>query len=277
MGKWGSGKVSKICQGCETTFTLFRAHLRGEKGGKFCSRKCADKHRKRKPKTLFSYSCRECGKTFQNRKGRGGTNEYCSRQCLAISRGRRMRREKHPFWKGGVSKRPHSVRIVTQKVVKQKGRCERCGETANLQGHHIAPYSKNPQLRDDPNNIEVICSSCHAKQHPSLAGMIARPRFRSGVTLTCEICENKFYVPKHKENSAKTCSRKCAVIRLHKLRKKASEFILECKVCRNKVAIKKSRSKKAKFCSRKCQIEYLRIKNTKQTNSIGASSCPIQE
>jgi hypothetical protein len=155
------------------------------------------------------------------------------------------------------------VRIITQKVVKQKGRCERCGETTNLQGHHIIPYSKNPELRDDPNNIEVVCSSCHAKEHPQLAGMITRPRFRSGITLNCEICKNKFYTPKHKENSAKTCSRKCAIIRLHKLRKKAAEFILECQICKNKIIIKKNRSGKAKFCSRKCQIEYLRIRNTK--------------
>ena len=277
MGKWGSGKVSKTCEGCGSIFTLFRAHLRNGKGGKFCSRKCSDAHRKRKPGIFFSYSCKECEKKFQNRKGRGGTGEYCSIQCMAISRGRKMRGEKHPFWKGGVSERPHSVRLVIQKVIRQKNCCEKCGETTNLQGHHIVPYSENPLLRDDPNNIEVVCSSCHAKEHPQLAGMIARPRFRLGVNLNCEICKKEFYVPKYKEKSAKTCSRKCAMIRLCELRKKAAEFTLECGVCKNRIIIKKSRSKKAKFCSRKCQIEYLRVKNTKSNFPLSSPAMLLVE
>jgi len=155
------------------------------------------------------------------------------------------------------------VRIVIQKVVSQKNRCERCRETTNLQGHHIVPYSENPLLRDDPNNIEVVCSSCHAKEHPQLAGMIARPRFRLGINLNFEICKKEFYVPKYKEKSAKTCSRKCAMIRLCELRKKADEVTLECDFCKNKFLTTKSKAKMAKFCSRKCQTEVLRIINKK--------------
>jgi hypothetical protein len=134
---------------------------------------------------------------------------------MASARGKGMRGAKHPFWKGGSTKRPYELRVLIKKIVVQKNHCERCGKTSTLQGHHKIPYSTGTSSRNDPANIEVICADCHAKEHPKLAGMIARPRFRSGVILNCKICENSFYVPKYKESTAKTCSKSCSMKYLH--------------------------------------------------------------
>jgi 5-methylcytosine-specific restriction protein A len=32
--------------------------------------------------------------------------------------------------------------------------------------HHIKHYKEHPELALDPNNLEVICDSCHNKEHP---------------------------------------------------------------------------------------------------------------
>jgi hypothetical protein len=79
---------------------------------------------------------------------------------MAIWRGRQMRGAKHPNWKGGISNRPYAVRKVIETKKKEVGRCEVCGATESLQGHHIG------------EKIRVLCVHCHADQHPKLKGFI---------------------------------------------------------------------------------------------------------
>lgn len=61
----------------------------------------------------------------------------------------------------GKATRLHSL------VVRKRGRCQRCGSTANLQCAHIIGR-KFSATRTDENNAWCLCASCHARftDHP---------------------------------------------------------------------------------------------------------------
>lgn len=62
--------------------------------------------------------------------------------------------------------------------VKQKDgmRCVLCGETHQLQAHHIKPTYLYPEYRNDVNNGVTLCSSCHQAQHGGhFAGYTIKP------------------------------------------------------------------------------------------------------
>ena len=166
----GRGSVTLTCGACEKVFQRPHAHVRGETNA--CSRSCSHKLHKKRPKTMIDCLCKECGKSFQIRKGKGGKGMYCSMPCVAKSRGRLISGENHPFWNGGSSIRTHKVRQTIISLVKEKGKCEECGEINDLQGHHIKSHSTEPSLRADPNNIQVLCRPCHADKHPRLKSFI---------------------------------------------------------------------------------------------------------
>jgi 5-methylcytosine-specific restriction endonuclease McrA len=166
----GRGHIELVCGACGVKFTRPHAHVRGDTNA--CSTSCSHKIKPRKQKTLIQCVCKECKTVFQVRKGRGGTNEYCSIPCLAKARGKKMRNSNHPNWKGGTSERAHSVRKVIYSIVKERGKCEECGTTEHLQGHHIKSHSAEPALRADPQNIQVLCRICHAEKHPRLKAFI---------------------------------------------------------------------------------------------------------
>jgi 5-methylcytosine-specific restriction endonuclease McrA len=166
----GRGHTTLICAACNAIFTRPNAHIRGTTHA--CSRDCSQKLRPRKPKTLLQCICKTCGKQFEVRKGWGGTGEYCSIPCLAKTRGEKMRGPQHPKWNGGTSKRKHNSRKVIAQIIAEKGKCEECDSTKNLQGHHIKSHSAEPSLRADPTNIQVLCVQCHAEKHPKLSKFI---------------------------------------------------------------------------------------------------------
>lgn len=160
--------VTRICEVCGKEFRTYEAWLRNGKGGRFCSVSCQREGRTRREKTIILATCKECGNEFSRRKGYGGTGEYCSISCMAMARGRLLSGENHPAWKGGTTKRPHSWRSAIKKAIKVSGKCKDCGATDDLQGHHIIPVCVNPDLADSIDNIEVLCSTCHATRHPNL-------------------------------------------------------------------------------------------------------------
>lgn len=46
-------------------------------------------------------------------------------------------------------------------LVRQKGRCEKCGTTNNLQCAHIYAKGDHPALRYDILNVLCLCTRCH--------------------------------------------------------------------------------------------------------------------
>ena len=52
-----------------------------------------------------------------------------------------------------------------KKKVLEKGRCERCGTTENLEAHHYIRWADFPQGRIDVENGECLCHRCHTEEH----------------------------------------------------------------------------------------------------------------
>jgi hypothetical protein len=65
--------------------------------------------------------------------------------------------EKNYLWKGGLSRRKY------REVVK-KEMCATCGRKKNLVIHH----KDLDHYNNDPNNLEVLCRSCHQRLHKKL-------------------------------------------------------------------------------------------------------------
>jgi 5-methylcytosine-specific restriction endonuclease McrA len=91
---------------------------------------------------------------------------------MAAMRGKNMREANHPKWNNGSSKRSYASRKAISQVIAERGHCENCGNTENLQGHHTQSHSIAPALRADPANIQVLCVVCHASKHPKIAKFI---------------------------------------------------------------------------------------------------------
>ncbi len=75
----------------------------------------------------------------------------------------------HHFWKGGVTSEVMKIRKSFQyrewrdKVFKRDGyTCQKCGAIGGpLEGHHIKPFSKFPELRFSVENGITVCKKCH--------------------------------------------------------------------------------------------------------------------
>lgn len=90
-------KIDRVCQFCGTKFKTIR--------GKYCSRKCYHEYRRENPRKISRVIviCRECKKSFETRPS--SHSIFCSTLCMYTYRGKHIRGENHPGWKGGKLKR----------------------------------------------------------------------------------------------------------------------------------------------------------------------------
>lgn len=61
-------------------------------------------------------------------------------------------------------KRPSVVTYAQRKHVQLNPSCAACGSTSGIQGHHIKPFNKFPELAASPNNFVSMCETgieCH--------------------------------------------------------------------------------------------------------------------
>lgn len=58
-----------------------------------------------------------------------------------------------------------------QKTLKTRtvGKCEKCGKTEHLHGHHIIPIGVEGST-DTQDNLSCLCNSCHQKLHHRIKG-----------------------------------------------------------------------------------------------------------
>lgn len=47
-------------------------------------------------------------------------------------------------------------------------KCKKCGETNNLEAHHINPFCSHEDLRENIDNGITLCYSCHKKIHKEI-------------------------------------------------------------------------------------------------------------
>ena len=143
--------------------------------GKYCNRKCWDKHKRKLPKYI---KCDFCGIKFENKTSQRN-KRFCSRKCYSNSikgvypknlKGKRGIKPR--TWH--LRKRPLHAGIKYQEwriaVWKRDNfTCQNCGKTANelkklgikICADHIKPYCNYPKLRYVVSNGRTLCFPCH--------------------------------------------------------------------------------------------------------------------
>jgi hypothetical protein len=78
----------------------------------------------------------------------------------------------HWNWKGGITSENIKQRNSAlykkwrKSVLERDGyTCCKCGESTNLQVHHIVRFCDDPELRFDIDNGLTLCKECHKKIH----------------------------------------------------------------------------------------------------------------
>jgi 5-methylcytosine-specific restriction endonuclease McrA len=153
--------LHRTCEWCGRPFTAEKRQV--DKGlGRFCSRQC-NAARRAVPRLVIS--CERCGKTFEFLPNRiflaGG--RFCSRRCFRDAR----REEKLP----PEGDRGRAYRNFRDAWVAERGACERCGSQEDVFLHHRVRTRERPDLLFEPDNLEVLCRSCHTRHHEEMGHM----------------------------------------------------------------------------------------------------------
>jgi hypothetical protein len=120
---------------------------------KFCSKICEMKSRERRVLLI----CQYCHKQYYKIQSKVFFSKYCSDKCTRQSRNQGKATEAAKFYH---SKAWHVVR--TQAFERDNHTCQKCGITeGNLEGNHIRPRSRFPELALVIENIETLCKFCH--------------------------------------------------------------------------------------------------------------------
>jgi hypothetical protein len=153
---------------------------------KYCSIQCQHKGLIVRP---LYYNCQVCGKKFKRHSCQVNP-KFCSNKCAGKFRKGKKRpkfskewienlskshkgvqaKEKHPKWKGGITKKNHlernRFRDEVQKQVFERDNytCQMCDVRGGiLHVDHIQSWSEYPDLRFDINNCRTLCNKCHYK------------------------------------------------------------------------------------------------------------------
>lgn len=203
------GKVRLNCSHCDKLFVTFLS-VAVRRPDPTCSLSCARARWPNKSRQRVTVSCEVCRKPFEVTQGRAdGAKRSRARFCSNACKNKKQRGEGHPRYIDGRAKARAECRKVIEQCIRDKERCEECGATGYLHGHHIKPFATHPQLRNEPSNIQVLCNACHAAKHPDQARKLFKGVPRRGSTLTCPICSTLFYVRLSHLGSRRTCSRGC--------------------------------------------------------------------
>ena len=119
--------------------------------------------------TMTTVGCGYCGKPIRRwETNRVKPNKYCDRRCRKLGRlkeetlkAERKKKEGGCFYKS----EPWRV-IRYDALVRAGGACFACGRTTQrdrivLHVDHIKPISRFPELKLDPENLQVLCEDCN--------------------------------------------------------------------------------------------------------------------
>lgn len=168
--------MTSICTVCSTSFK----HSPSRVTGLYCGRKCmalspvwrsknsqAKLGKRVTPETRAKMSAIGKGRIFgaTHRKRMSEANKR--RSLDSWSHG-----ENHMWWKGGKAVLQKGVRVSIEyrqwrrSVLDRDGyRCTECGNTSNLEVHHIIPFSLllDSSLLFELSNGLTLCKTCHVK------------------------------------------------------------------------------------------------------------------
>ena len=93
----------------------------------------------------------------------------------------------------------HKMKDLKRAIYNEhEGICPICGkhyEFDQVEAHHVLPWFKFPELREDKRNLEVLCVSCHKELHNNPWRMIEQMKAKAqelGINL-----EDRYEFPKH--------------------------------------------------------------------------------
>lgn len=127
-------------------------------------------------KAITGYKHTEEAKRKMSRM-RSGKKLHHKIDCLCVACRRKRgeyRREKHPNWKGGISKEDALIRTSPKYKEWRNGvfgrdnyTCVRCLEygNGNLNAHHILLFALFPEERFELSNGATLCEKCHKYIH----------------------------------------------------------------------------------------------------------------
>lgn len=145
---------------------------------KFCDLQC----RRSFDRQNRSHICKVCSVVFYDKPGK--YRRYCSKKCSPknidglkigwkdtsnrIKKGQ-FAKEKHPSWKGGITKESKLIRCSVEYKLwrisileRDNYTCQICNKRGgNLNVDHIKPFSRSPELRLEINNGRTLCLPCH--------------------------------------------------------------------------------------------------------------------
>ena len=123
-----------------------------------------DEHKKSTIKPDPEKYCEYCGKRMHRVRFESGRLEdltafirrkYCCRECMKKAFVKVGDKEQ------GYSAAHHSARKLAYLILNRECCCERCGSKKNIDVHHKDRNRNN----NTPNNLELLCRSCHMKEH----------------------------------------------------------------------------------------------------------------
>lgn len=114
--------------------------------------------------TILIHKCNQCGKIYE-RYPNTPRQYFCGRSCYMTYKNLRV----NPMYKHG--KHWSRKRRLAKEALEERGVpldiCERCGGTEEnpklIHFHH----KDRDEWNNTPENVEVLCMSCHMKEHYS--------------------------------------------------------------------------------------------------------------
>ena len=93
----------------------------------------------------------------------------------------------------------HKMKDIKRAIYNEhEGICPICGqhyEFDQMEAHHVLPWFKYPELREQKENIEVLCVKCHKELHNNPWRLIEQMKAKAeelGINL-----EDRYEFPKH--------------------------------------------------------------------------------
>lgn len=158
------------CVNCGKTFSI-PPSVAKRRADHACSLSCARSFWKNKKRAGVTKTCEMCNGDYYVPQCRSGISRFCSDNC----KNEFQQGENHPSWVGR-GERPWEWRQVIIDKMKVVKKCEICDSTDRLCGHHVKPTSTHPELGGDIGNILILCTPCHAKQHPKQEALLLSRR-----------------------------------------------------------------------------------------------------
>lgn len=119
-------------------------------------------------KTNIYKKCSLCKKEYRIPPSEAKRSKFCSLVCKSRFGAQTIKRmfsgKNSWMYKGNKVAWHPAKRYRNQARTVLKNECKRCGSLNNLIVHHVDGNFKNNPV--DGSNWEILCRSCHPKEHP---------------------------------------------------------------------------------------------------------------